>query len=279
MHGEFLKNFVPVKLVSDGNGRLCQWLNTTNKKFTEPFFDDTIRICKNLPENRHSFKSASVLQMLPLWSAEMKFIDPTAFIFHVSRCGSTLLSQLLALDPKNIVLSEVPFLDEVMRLPFNPNRLSVEESDNYFREALRFYGQQRDQDESSLFVKLDSWHLLFYDRLRKLYPKTPFIILYRSPADIIRSQKRSRGMQSVPGLIEKEVFGFTETDLTTDLDLYMSRVLEKYYSEILRITTTDENFLLVNYDQGILSIIKRCLSRLGITPEPGYLKKMEARME
>jgi len=86
-------------------------------------------------------------------------------------------------------------------------------------------------------------------------------------------------MQSVPGLIEKEVFGFTETDLTTDLDLYMSRVLEKYYSEILRITTTDENFLLVNYDQGILSIIKRCLSRLGITPEPGYLKKMEARME
>ena len=35
-------------------------------------------------------------------------IDPTGFIFHLARCGSTLVSQMLAALPEHIVLSEAP---------------------------------------------------------------------------------------------------------------------------------------------------------------------------
>jgi len=279
MHGQFLKHWVPIKFVPNETPKLCQWLYVGDKKFTEPFFDETILRCRSLPENKSFFKPTSGLEMLPLWSAGMESIPPTAIIFHVSRCGSTLLSQLLALEPNHVVLSEVPFLDELLRLPFTKDKISAEESNHYFSEAIRFYGQKKDVEESHLFIKLDSWHLLFYDRVRSLYPDTLFVILYRSPADIIRSQQRARGMQSVPGLIEREIFGFNESDFTADLDLYMSRVLEKYFTQILRIMKTDTNLLLVNYNEGILDITQRLLLRLGVEPSESYSKKMQERLE
>ena len=279
MHGEALAHWLPFKLTTEEDVHLCRWMFVGNKRFTEPFFDETILWCKYFEENKKFFKPTSSLEMLPLWSSAIKAVQPTCFIFHVSRCGSTLLSQLLALDPRHIVLSEVPLLDELLRLPFNKIKIDVEESNQYFTEAIRFYGQKKAEDESHLFIKLDSWHLLFYDRIRALYPDIPFVILYRSPADIIRSQQRARGMQSVPGLIEKEIFGFTESDFTADLDLYMSRVLEKYFAQILRIMKTDTNLLVMDYDEGILDITYRLLSLISIQPSEEYAKKMQDRME
>ena len=280
MHGESLRNWFPIKLLTQEEPHLCQWMFMGDKKFTEPFFDETILWCKSFRESKDFFKSTSSLEMLQLWSGDIISIQPTAFIFHVSRCGSTLLSQLLSLEAKHIVLSEVPFLDELLRLPFNEqHNLSVEQSDYYFKEAIRFYGQMRNAEESHLFIKLDSWHLLFYDRIRKLYPNVPFVILYRSPADIIRSQQRARGMQSVPGLIEREIFGFADSDFTPDLDLHMSRVLEKYFTQILRIIKADTNLLLADYDEGICEIARQLLSLVGIQPGEQYSEKMKERME
>ena len=109
-----MANWVPWKL----SGTLCEWIYTAGKKFTEPFFSDTISVCKNFSENRSSYKVATDLEIMSEWSSPINSIYPSAIIFHVSRCGSTLLSQLLALDEKHIVLSEVPFFDELLRLPF-----------------------------------------------------------------------------------------------------------------------------------------------------------------
>ena len=109
-----LKNWVPWKL----SNTLCEWLYTGNKKFTEPFFDDTISVCRNLDENRKPYKVVSDLQIMAEWAGDINALVPSAIIFHVSRCGSTLLSQLLGLDETHIVLSEVPFFDELLRLPY-----------------------------------------------------------------------------------------------------------------------------------------------------------------
>ncbi len=51
------------------------------------------------------------------------------------------------------------------------------------------------------------------EKARKLYPQTPFILLYRQPGEVIRSQQKRRGMQSIPGLLEPEIFGFTKNEI------------------------------------------------------------------
>src|SRR5438270_2216883 len=202
-------DWIPWKIVEEQDAILVRWLYLGEKKFTEPFFTDSIQHCTVFEQNRFPNQLFSSLSQMQQCSREVEAIKPNAFIFHVSRCGSTLLSQFLSIDPQNIVLSEVPLLDELLRLPYHKRqKTSLENSDDYFHAALQLHGRPRSILEKNLFVKTDSWHLMFHQRIRRLYPQTPFLVLYRSPLEVIRSQKKLRGMQSVPGTIEAEVFGF-----------------------------------------------------------------------
>src|SRR5690606_34626620 len=127
--------------------------------------------------------------------AHLPAVAPTAFIFHVSRCGSTLLSQLLDLDEANIVLSEVPLLDQLLRLPETFPGISRAQQETALQATIRLLGQKRTGHEKQLFIKLDSWHVFFAATLRKQYPSVPFILLYRAPDEVFESHRRHRGMQ------------------------------------------------------------------------------------
>ncbi len=256
-----LKNWIPLKI----SGESCEWLYTGEKKFTEPFFTETILACKNLAENSAQHKVVSEPRMINEWSNGINTVAPSAIIFHVSRCGSTLLSQLLSLDEKHIVLSEVPFFDEVLRLPYKNDAVSFENADIYFKNAVKFYGQKKSGKEKHLFIKTDSWHLHFYERLRNLFPSVPFILLYRNPVEVIHSQQRQRGMQSVPGIFEPGIFGFSQRQIKeTNLDLYMANVLESYFKKMLEIFTKDPLTLAVDYKEGIKNILKKVCTLTGI---------------
>lgn len=45
-----------------------------------------------------------------------KYLEPTGFIFHMSRCGSTLTANLLGASPYNLVYSESKPPVDVMSL-------------------------------------------------------------------------------------------------------------------------------------------------------------------
>ena len=253
---EELKSWVPYKLYSEH----CEWLYTGEKKFTEPFFGDTISACKSLPENCNRYKAASSLPMMVTWANQIDALAPTAIIFHVSRCGSTLVSQLLGLDDANIVLSEVPFFDALLRLAYKKQHPEAKTIDDYFAAAIKFYGMKKTGKEKHLFIKTDSWHLHFYEQLRKLFPHTPFILLYRNPFEAALSQQRQRGMHAVPGVIEPAVFGFAKDKKPgPSLDIYMAEVLESYFKKMIAIVQSDALVLAVNYAEGISTIMKKII--------------------
>ena len=196
-----LENWVPYKLTSGEDRLQCEWMYTGDKEFTEPFFDETISKCRQL--YCRDRKSVSSVDILSQWSNEIESVPPSAFIFHVSRCGSTLASQLLALDRGNIILSEVPFFDALLRKSIAGESLKA---------AISFYAPVK-KDRRRLFIKTDSWHVFFYKQIRNLYPATPFVLLYRRPDEVMRSQQKRRGMHAVPGLIESSLFGFEKEEV------------------------------------------------------------------
>ena len=199
------------------------------------------------------------------WAGDINALRPTAIIFHVSRCGSTLLSQLLALDEKHIVLSEVPFFDDLLRLPFKESPAETKIGIDYLAAAIKYYGRKRTGKEEQLFIKTDSWHIHFYDRIRNLFPSVPCILLYRNPQEVMLSQKRQRGMQSVPGIIEPEVFGFSGQEVhETNLDAYMAKILESYYKKMKEIIARDPLTLPVNYKEGIKNIMAKVYAFTGM---------------
>ena len=268
-----IANWLPWKL----SGTLCEWIYRADKKFTEPFFSDTISVCKSFPENRSSYKVITDLEIMSEWSGTINAINPTAFIFHISRCGSTLLSQMLSLEESNIVLSEVPFFDELLRLPYK-DPIDRMLANDYLVAAIKLYGRKKSRDESQLFIKTDSWHLHFYEQLRDLFPSVPFILLFRNPLEVIHSHQKQRGMQSVPGMIEPGVFGFSEEQLKeTNLDAYMTNVLEGYFKKMIEISKADDNTLLCNYNEGMNTVLKKINSFLSLNIVPANESIMRER--
>jgi hypothetical protein len=258
-----LAGWIPIKLLNDDNEKNCRWLYVGNKHFNEPFFDETISACRQLPENGNLKRSISNLDMLPNWVNTNEVVAPQAFIFHVSRCGSTLLSQMLSLQPKNIILSEVPFFDDLLRLGKKENCMA--KILPILKAAINLYCTKRNPNYEQAFIKTDSWHIHFYEELRALYPTTPFFFLYRKPLEVIQSQQKKRGMQAIPNLIEANIFGFNKDEVGyIPLDEYMSMVLESYMLKFKRIIKFDKNCYLLNYHTGAMDMIKNIATITGL---------------
>jgi hypothetical protein len=260
-----ITDWIPWKLMNHSTEPACSWLYTGNKNFTEPFFDDTISICRRMENNCKPFKPVSSLQLMAEWAIAADALSPTAIIFHISRCGSTLLSQLLGLDESNIALSEVPFFDDLLRLPFKNGSYNNNIVAEFLKAAVHLYGRKRTGNEKHHFIKTDSWHIHFYKSLRLLYPSVPFILLYRKPWEVVLSQRRQRGMHAVPGVIEPAIFGFSNQQINPhDLDYYMTKVLEGYFNKMIEIVQADKQILLVNYNEGLDNIFTKMYALLGL---------------
>ncbi|MBL7732743.1 MAG: hypothetical protein JNM88_16315 [Chitinophagaceae bacterium] len=258
VHSSFISGSIPYKLYKEGDELFCHWLDVNGTRFREPFFDETILRCRALPQNQHRHKCVSQVSELPGWAADISAIAPAAIIFHVSRCGSTMLTQLLSLNEQNIVLPEVPFFDELLRLQYQQEVVSTSTADEYLQAAVKFYGQPKNGQEQHLFIKTDCWHILFWERWRKLYPGVPFILLYRSPDEVVRSQQKRQGIQAVPGMLELAMFGIAAEQIRYhDFGHYFSMVLEKLYTKFLQVAQEDEQAILINYKDGMIPAVKR----------------------
>jgi hypothetical protein len=103
-----LLHWLPYRLIEKNQEYFFEWLYLGENRFQEAFFEETILKSKSLPENSKRFKVISQAEVVLEWSRQINCIQPTAFIFHVSRCGSTMLSQVLTESKTNIVVPEPP---------------------------------------------------------------------------------------------------------------------------------------------------------------------------
>lgn len=257
-----IKNWIPFRLKKESHDLLCQWLYLGTNHFTHPFFDETISQCLSLPENSSRYKIFSDPDLMNNWAGGLHTVKPTAIIFHVSRCGSTLLSQLLAQNPENIALSEVPFFDDLLRLGFRNRKMNTVLP--LLKAAVSLYGVKRNEEQKRLFIKTDSWHIFFYKEWRALYPDIPFFFLYRQPDEVLRSHQQQRGMHAVQGVIEPALFGFDETVFQIMPDEYLGKVLEAYYLSFADILKKDKLAFAYNYKDGMLHIFQQMMDSCAI---------------
>ena len=272
-----IAGWIPIKLYPEDESLLCRWLYVGDKNFKEPFFDETISVCRRLPENGHLKRSMSTTDVLVDWQKEIDEVEPTAFIFHISRCGSTLISQMLGIQPSNIILSEVPFFDDLLR--YGKKHDCMPAILPQLKAAVALYGANRSGKYKQLFIKTDSWHIHFYKELRALYPAVPFFLLYRKPDEVLRSQQKKRGMQAIPNLLEADIFGFDKVKISTmPLDEYMGIVIESYLTGFLNILQNDKAAFAINYHDGAMQVVNTIASvtNLQITDETKLLMQTRA---
>lgn len=213
-------------------------------------------------------------------SENLEFIAPTAFIFHVSRCGSTLLTQLLSTDERHIVISEAPLIDDVLNLNKKQPDIPQSDFDAALQAVIKFLGRKRTGLEEQLFIKLDSWHIFMHPIFRRLYPNTPFILLYRSPEEVYYSHQKQRGIQAVPGMIDPTIFGLSEDEMNgINIDFYLGKVLESYFEAFNKIIKIDEKAFLINYTEGSSNMMQHFSEITNCHFDDDMMKKMALRSQ
>jgi hypothetical protein len=254
--------------VRPAHGRV-HWCYTATEAFTEPFFEETITRCLRKPFNQLLDRESSLEALLD-WSATHPGIAPTAFIFHGSRCGSTLFAQMATALPHSVVISEAPPVDQVLRTEA-PEETRI----RLLRAVLGALGQPRRGDERHFFVKLDAWHVLDIDLVRHAFPAVPRIYLYRDPAAVVASHQRMPGTQMVPGMLGARSIGM---DLETVLGLpgeeYVGHVLRAFYGAALA-SAAGGHVLLMNYAQLPGSALVQLLEWCGLTGSREARERLE----
>lgn len=247
-----MQNWIPYQISKERNAWRAYWLCLGDHIFREPFFEESIKICKRLAVNKGAAKKATTLAGLKQASENCHAIPPTAFIFHVSRCGSTMMTQLLSLQDENIVISEAPVLDTILRWKFNDKRLSNNTRFNSLNHAIRILGQKRFDFQQRFFIKWDSWHLFFLDEIRQLYPSVPFVFLTREKEKVVDSHLNIPGMQAIRGVLEPAIFGYgLKQVLKMTPNEYMNNIILKMIHATHDFIKTDQNSLLLPYEDGV----------------------------
>src|SRR5215212_4151666 len=105
-----LKGWFPVDaVVVEGRPGLL-WMEMSGIELSEPFFQQTVERARR--NNRRAlFTEFDVLLQL---EKQLESIPPTAFIFHSSRCGSTLVGNACRAISGAIVLSEANAIDKLI---------------------------------------------------------------------------------------------------------------------------------------------------------------------
>lgn len=186
---------------------MVDWAHLGPRRFTAPFFAETIEQCLRHPADL-LFRHQTPLDELGEIAAARASATPAGFIFHMSRCGSTLLAQMLAAAPENIVLSEPAPVDHVLRSHFGRPGVTEEQRVQWLRWLVAVMGCRRRPDEQHLFIKFDCWHVMFLPLIERAFPGVPWVFLYREPLEVMASAQKRLGAHMIPGVLEPEVFGW-----------------------------------------------------------------------
>ena len=241
---------------------VLDWAYLGSRRLCEPFFEASMLRCRSKPFNR-TFRYAAPIDALAGWLQANAGLAPTGFIFHMSRCGSTLVSQMLAAMPHTAVISEAGPIDAVVQARLTRPDLDLAQHAAWLRWIVGALGQARSGEERHLFIKLDSWHALALPLFRMAFPTVPWIFLYREPLDVLVSQLRRRGTHMVPGLIAWDAFGFEAPECAEEPEAYCAEVLKRICDGVLRDFAPD-TALLVNYQELPAALWSAILPHFGV---------------
>jgi len=211
-------DWLPVGLMENTNGQIVTWHCFDGIPTDTPFFYDAAAAARARPFNRtlnYRMPLTAMMETAP------HLPQPAGLIFHLSRCGSTLVHRMLSASNAVTSLSEVPIFDEAVQFCLNWHG-PLEVKHKVLRTIIA--GLSNAANRWPLVLKLDSWHTLSWPLILGAFPDTPAIFLYREPAEILVSQQRMRGIQAIPSPLIAALCGIADCG-TLSLDEYCAHYL------------------------------------------------------
>jgi len=267
------RNWLPAAVVQAPGQLAIDWLHFGNIVLDDSFFEMSLHRARPLPINA-LLRVRTPLSVLADPSPADAADAPDGLIFHMSRCGSTLVSQMLAAMPGNVVASEAPPLDTIVQITHSHPETPLDQRVALLRGMAAALGRDRFGNRRHYVIKTDSWHSLALPLFRAAFPDTPWLFLFRDPTEVMVSQMRIRGLQTVPDTQLDPVFAIPDP-LSLSAEDYIARVLNRVTQAAVDHADLGGG-LFVDYAELPGAVEQRILPHFGIEPDPEALAAMRA---
>lgn len=258
-----LRGWMPVRFHLRSAGLELDWCYLGEQRLTDPFFDDTISRQMQYPFNLF-FQPRTNIQTVAEFETHFGRRQPAGLIYHWSRCGSTLVTQMFAALERNIAVSEASVVDAVLRSRRWQVGIMEEQQIEWLRGIVSAVGQSRGRAGENFFLKLDSWHVTFLPLLQRAFPQVPAVFVYRDPLEIMASQMERRAAFMLPGTADTVIFDFSTAEMVELApEQYIARVLAGI-GQLALAGAREQELLLVNYPELPAAIESRVAPHFGV---------------
>lgn len=236
-------DIIPVS-INQENGRIT-WQSIGTYHIYEGEFHSAINTVRALqmrgnakPCNQRFETSITVLDETELTS---DCVQPTGFIFHTSRCGSTLLARALARDRQAMVYGEpmlpLHFLLRCLRL-FGMEGLRTAETKQRLRNIILLMGRRRNESYCRYVIKFQAIGIHFANIMSAAFNHVPQLFLYRKPVEVLTSlEKRASGWDATFNSSFADFLSDYSLTPNVQLQEYRAHILQKIYATALETTT------------------------------------------
>lgn len=164
-------SYVPIAM---HEGSHFEWAQVNMLNLQEPFFRYEVP--------PHTRRLNTSVAFLVEYGRMQPSQPPAGIIFHMSRCGSTLIMRLLARLRRCVALSEPLLLTYLLASPIGASGFSATE---LARSVYRSYAALPARSGRKVVVKLTTFSVdaldLPWRRARSAFPSTPFFFVHRNP--------------------------------------------------------------------------------------------------
>jgi hypothetical protein len=271
---ENFRGFLPVDaVVVDGRPGLW-WMDMSGVSLAEPFFQQTVERAKS--DNRDRRELFTEFDVLLQLEKQLDSVQPSGFIFHSSRCGSTLVANACRAVTNSIVLSEANAIDKLIaRFITDAGDVKTSLYSVFLRGVAHALAQRRTGNEQHLFIKFACCSFSQIEPIRRIWPNVPWLFLYRDPVETIVSNLSD----PPPWLVDNDrrvlasIIGASADEVAEmRLDELCARTIGNLFSTAHRLA--NDNSMLLNYTQLSVPVISSVLKFFKVSPSTNELEKI-----
>lgn len=242
------KKWLPVGFSLQDLQLSVKWMDFAGRDLAEPFFNQSVRIIEEagLPESIGISPYESLLEE----AAKLPIVSPKAIILHVSRCGSTLATNVLRQGKRCFALSEAGVINGLLRRKIfdsipEPNGSHEDLRQRLLQSVLALYAGHYGENA---IIKCHTEAILRIPRIRSVWPTTPILILIRNPIEVMVSNL-VRPADWLQAMMEPQnsILGWTRLDIQRmTIEEYCARCIGGFCEKAL--DALDANCWVLDYE-------------------------------
>jgi hypothetical protein len=256
--------------------RRVTWLDMGATPFHEPFFQQTVRRYRQ--KHDRALEIVTEPEALVIVQRLVESVPLGGFVFHMSRCGSSLVSNTLQTVDDTLVLAEADPLSYLLALPLGDPDPDSRERHEPLRSALvqalvRILTQRRLGNERVSFVKFSHEETVMLPWIRRLWPAIPWVFITRDPVEVVVSHLNVGAERLDVKADSKRAASLLDLPVAEVGDLSPEEFVARLLGRLCIVATecAGPGALFVDYEELSVATLERILAFFGLHPSASEL--------